>query len=81
MKLVIDIPKGIYETICKNYSADIVRCAIKNGTAFKEYEKWKQLKETITEIRDNNTYDGNGVTEICRFLINYMGVLEDENTD
>ena len=41
--------------------------------------KWQQLKETITEIRDNNEFEKDDVTTLCRFLLNYMGVLEDEN--
>lgn len=37
-------------------------------------EQWQELKETITELRDN---DGTGTQqEVCKFLINYMEVLE-----
>lgn len=37
-------------------------------------EQWKELKETITEFRDN---DGSCTQqEICEFLINYMNILE-----
>ena len=37
-------------------------------------EQWKELKETITEMRDN---DGTGTQQdVCKFLVNYMGVLE-----
>ena len=37
-------------------------------------EQWQELKETITEMRDN---DGTGTQqEVCRFLVNYMDVLE-----
>lgn len=37
-------------------------------------EQWQELKETITEMRDN---DGTGTQqEVCKFLVNYMGVLE-----
>lgn len=37
-------------------------------------EQWQELKETITELRDN---DGTGTQqEVCKFLVNYMGVLE-----
>ena len=37
-------------------------------------EQWKMLKETIIELRDN---DGTGTQqEICKFLVNYMNVLE-----
>lgn len=39
-------------------------------------ENWKQLKETVSEIKGNNKYDHKDVTEICQFLLNYMGVLE-----
>ena len=37
-------------------------------------EQWQELKETITEMRDN---DGTGTQQdVCKFLINYMDVLE-----
>ena len=37
-------------------------------------EQWQELKETITEMRDN---DGTGTQqEVCKFLANYMEVLE-----
>lgn len=37
-------------------------------------EQWQELKETITELRDNN---GTGTQqEICKFLVNLMNVLE-----
>lgn len=37
-------------------------------------EQWKELKETITEMRDN---DGTGTQqEVCKFLVNLMNVLE-----
>lgn len=37
-------------------------------------EQWQELKETITEMRDNN---GTGTQqEACKFLVNYMEVLE-----
>lgn len=37
-------------------------------------EQWQELKETIIELRDN---DGTGTQqEVCKFLINYMEVLE-----
>lgn len=37
-------------------------------------EQWQELKETITEMRDN---DGKGTQqEVCKFLVNYMNVLE-----
>ena len=37
-------------------------------------EQWQELKETITELRDN---DGTGTQqEVCKFLVNYMDVLE-----
>ena len=57
MKLVIDIPEKDYEKVLKMRPAypDGVFCwikAIQNGTPVKEDEKWKQLKETISEIRD-----------------------------
>lgn len=47
MQIVIEIPKGIYETICNNYSTDIVRCAIKNGTPLSEI-----LGDIKTEIEE-----------------------------
>lgn len=37
-------------------------------------EQWQELKETIIELRDN---DGTSTQqEVCKFLVNYMGVLE-----
>lgn len=37
-------------------------------------EQWQELKETITEMRDN---DGTGTQqEVCKFLANYMETLE-----
>lgn len=37
-------------------------------------EQWNELKETIEELRDNN---GTGTQkDICKFLINYMNLLE-----
>lgn len=37
-------------------------------------EQWQELKETITELRDN---DGTATQqEVCKFLVNYMDVLE-----
>ena len=39
-------------------------------------EQWKQLKETIIEIRDNNEFEREDVTLLCQFLANYMDVLE-----
>jgi hypothetical protein len=37
-------------------------------------EQWQELKETITEMRDN---DGTSTQqEVCKFLANYMEVLE-----
>ena len=42
-------------------------------------EQWKQLKETIIDIRDNNKFEHEDVTLLCRFLTNYMDVLEKEN--
>lgn len=37
-------------------------------------EQWTELKETIIELRDN---DGTATQqEVCKFLANYMGMLE-----
>ena len=37
-------------------------------------EQWQELKETITEMRDN---DGTVTQqEVCKFLANYMEILE-----
>ncbi len=37
-------------------------------------DQWQELKETITELRDN---DGTATQqEVCKFLVNYMEVLE-----
>lgn len=37
-------------------------------------EQWQELRETIIELRDN---DGTATQqEVCKFLVNYMEVLE-----
>lgn len=37
-------------------------------------DQWQELKETIIELRDSN---GTGTQqEVCKFLVNYMGILE-----
>ena len=37
-------------------------------------EQWQELKETIIEMRDN---DGTGTQqEVCKFLVDYMEILE-----
>jgi hypothetical protein len=42
-------------------------------------EAWKELKETIVELRDNN---GIGTQqEVCNYLANLMKVLEKQITD
>lgn len=37
-------------------------------------EKWEELKETITELRDNKGTCTQ--QEVCSFLVSYMNVLE-----
>ena len=42
-------------------------------------EQWQELKETIIEMRDNN---GTGTQqEVCKFLANYMEVLEKQTQE
>ena len=42
-------------------------------------EQWQELKETITEMRDN---DGTGTQqETCKFLADYMEVLEKQMSE
>jgi hypothetical protein len=42
-------------------------------------EQWQELKETITELRDN---DGTGTQqEVCKSLANLMDVLEKQMND
>ena len=37
-------------------------------------DQWQELKETIVELWDSN---GTGTQqEVCKFLVNYMGILE-----
>lgn len=39
-----------------------------------DIQKWQELKETITELRDS---DGTlSQQEVCQFLVRYMEVLE-----
>lgn len=37
-------------------------------------EQWQELKETITEMRDSNGTCTQ--QEVCKFLVNYMEILE-----
>lgn len=37
-------------------------------------EQWQELKETIIELRDSNGTCTQ--QEVCKFLVNYMEVLE-----
>ena len=42
-------------------------------------EQWQELKETIIELRDN---EGTATQqEVCKFLVNLMGVLEKQVAD
>ena len=42
-------------------------------------EQWRELKETIIEMRDN---DGTGTQqEVCKFLVNLMDILEKQMSD
>lgn len=42
-------------------------------------EQWRELKETVTEMRDN---DGTGTQQdVCKFLVNYMEILEKQMQD
>ena len=79
MILVIEIPENEYKkTLEGEFDITTFNEAVKNGTPFKDCDKWKQLRETVSEIRDNNEFEGNGATEICKFLLNYMEILENE---
>ena len=41
--------------------------------------EWQELKETIIEMRDN---DGTGTQqEVCKFLVNYMEILEKQTQE
>ena len=39
-------------------------------------EQWKELKETIIEIKENNSYENKEVASVCQFLENYINILE-----
>ena len=42
-------------------------------------EQWRELKETITEMRDNG---GTGTQqEVCKFLANLMDILEQQTQE
>ena len=44
--------------------------------SLKDRQKWQELKDTITELRDS---DGTLTQqEVCQFLVRYMDVLEDK---
>ena len=38
--------------------------------------KWEDLKDTIQEIHDDNNFENSDVEMITRFLLNYMSVLD-----
>lgn len=43
----------------------------------KDYrEAWSQFGETLTELKNYNTYDNPDVDDVCKFLVNYKNVLE-----
>lgn len=44
-------------------------------------EQWQELKETIIEIRDNNNFPHEDITMMCKFLLNYMTILEKESEE
>ena len=75
MKLVIDIPEGIYETICKNYSADIVRCAIKNGTPL------DAIKSEITRYTDTHCNNGYILRESVFEILEQKGVKDEKQSN
>ena len=58
MKLIIDIPEGIYKTLCKNPTADIVRQAVRKGTPLdnikaeidNQYKWFMQTEHTLYDI-------------------------------
>ena len=65
-------PYGTYET-CIKCKEDGGNKSVAIPSADKT-EQWQELKETITEMRDN---DGTGTQQdVCKFLVNYMNVLE-----
>ena len=53
----------------------------KRHTPFAGGDKWKQLRETISEVKTNNKYEDTAITEFCTFLLNYMAILEREAGD
>ena len=86
MKMIVDIPEDIYDTILDDGNITreqlaVLQIHILKGTPFAECEEWKQLKETITEIKDNNQYDNDTATELSQFLLNYMKILESEENE
>ena len=56
-----------YKRLCHALDLEKAEQELKTG-------QWQELKETITEMRDN---DGKCTQqEVCKFLVNYMEVLE-----
>lgn len=39
-------------------------------------ESWSLFSDTLTELRDFNTYDNPDVYEVCNFLVKYKDMLE-----
>lgn len=67
-----------YKEIAKKAVEEALDGYIYQGKTLREWvnvvEQWQDLKETIIEARDG---DGTGTQqEICKFLANYMDVLE-----
>ena len=67
-----------YKEIAKKAAEEALDGCTYHGKTLREWvnvvEQWRELKETIIELRDN---DGTGTQqEICKFLANYMDVLE-----
>lgn len=56
MQIVIDIPEGIYKTLCKNPTVDIVRQAVINGTP---------LPKGHGRLIDENQIAGDGSWDIA----------------
>lgn len=60
---------------CRECGAEYGRLLKRESKA----EQWQELKETITELRDN---DGTSTQqEVCKFLVNYMEVLEKQKQE
>lgn len=50
-------------------------------TVDRPHEKWEYLKEHITDMRDADGESHLNQKQICQFILNLMGVIEEEGDE